>query len=141
MKLSIDKESKEFQAVSVAFYRSLKSLEIEPTRFRALPLRQRRLALCEAIYQTAKQVSINIKWYEDRSDLQSKKLWDYSPDDIAQHQTIVDALIALVCLGESGFVRPLITYLSFPEPRWSILIDSLLRAISYEGIRGSTFRL
>jgi hypothetical protein len=141
MKLSIKKESKEFEAVSVAFYRSLKSLEIEPARFRALPIKQRRLALCEAIYKTAKQVSTTILWYQDRSSLYSKKLWDFSPDEVTQHQIIVDALIALVCLGESAFVRPLVTYLSFPEPRWAILISSLLRAISTQGIRGPTFRL
>jgi hypothetical protein len=141
MKLSIKKESKEFEAVSVAFYRSLRSLEIEPARFRSLPIKQRRLALCEAIYKTAKQVSSEIRWYEDRSSLHSKRLWDFSPEEITQHQIIVDALLALVCLGESAFIRPLVTYLSFPEPRWAILISSLLRAISARGIRGSTFRL
>ncbi len=127
--------------LSVAFARSLKSLEIEPGRYRTLPLRQRRLALCEAIYKTAKLASREIDWYADRSDLRSKQLWDFTPDQIAQHQILVDALIALVCLGESSFIRPLVTYLSFPEPRWAILIDSVLRAVTAGGIRGSTFRL
>lgn len=141
MSTSVDRKSKELEAVSVAFSRSLKSLEIEPVRFRALPFRQRKLAMCEAIYKTAKHVSGDLNWHEDRSDLQSKKLWDFSVDQIAQHQTIVDALIALVCLGESSFLRPLVSYLSFPEQRWSILIDSVLRAIAIKPTRGPIFRI
>lgn len=141
MNPSLKRQSKDFEAISAAFTRSLKSLEIEPARFRALPLRQRKLALFEAIYTTAKQVSCDLKWYEDRSDLQSKHLWDFTVDQIAQHQTIVDALIAFVCLGETSFIRPLVSYLSFPEPRWSILIDSVLRAVTLEPMRGSLFRI
>lgn len=141
MKLSIKRESKEYKVVAVAFDRALRGLEIEPTRYRALSLKQRRLALCEAIFSTARNVSKGIDWYVDRSDLRSKQLWDFSPDQITQHQIAVDALIGLVCLGEFSYVRPLITYLSFPESRWTILIDSLLRALSPEGIRHSVFRL
>lgn len=141
MNLFHKKRSKEFDAISVAFTRSLRNLEIEPNRFRTLPLRQRKLAMCEAIYQTAKQVSGELDWYLDRTDLHSKRLWDFTPNQIAQHQTVVDSLIALVCLGESSFVRPLVTYLSFPESRWAILIDSVLRAISVDPIRGSVFRI
>ncbi len=141
MNTSVQRKSKEFEAVSIAFTRSLKSLEIDPVRFRALPLRQRKLAICEAIYKTAKHVSSELDWYEDRSNLQSKKLWDFTIDQISHHQTVVDALIALVCLGESSFLRPLVSYLSFPEQRWSILIDSVLRAIAIEPARGPMFRI
>ena len=141
MKLSIKRESKEYKVVAIAFDRALRGLEIEPTRYRTLSLKQRRLALCEAIFSTARNVSKGINWWIDRSDLQSKQLWDFTPHQITQHQIAVDALIGLVCLGEFSYVRPLVTYLSFPESRWTILIDSLLRAMSPEGIRGSLFRL
>lgn len=141
MKLLAKDNSKNLEAISVAFNRSLNYLEIEPARFKTLPLRQRRLALCEAIFSTAHQVDRGLNWYLDRSELQSKKLWDFSPEQIRKHQTILDSLIALVCLGETSFVRPLVTYLSFPEARWSITIDSVLRAISEEPMKGHLFRL
>lgn len=141
MSTSVHRESKGLEAVSIAFSRSLKSLEIEPVRFRALPFRQRKLAMCEAIYKTAKHVSGELSWHEDRSDLHARKLWDFTIDQIVQHQTVVDALIALVCLGESSFVRPLVSYLSFPEQRWSILIDSVLKAVAIEPTRGPIFRI
>ncbi|HMH42839.1 MAG TPA: hypothetical protein VK557_05110 [Pyrinomonadaceae bacterium] len=141
MNLSTKQAAREFEAISEAFTRSLKSLEVEPARFRALPLRQRKLALFEAIYKTAKEVIQELDWYDDRSNLRSKRLWDFTIDQIAQHQAIVDALIAFLCLGETAFIRPLVSYLSFPEPRWSILIDSVLRAITLEPMRGSVFRI
>jgi hypothetical protein len=86
-------------------------------------------------------VSEGLDWYLDRSELNAKKLWDFSPEQIRKHQTILDSLIALVCLGETSFIRPLVTYLSFPEPRWSITIDSVLRAISEDSMKGPLFRL
>lgn len=141
MRPSTKEKSKNFEAISVAFNRSLDYLEIQPARYKRLPLRQRRLALCEAIFSTARRVVEPLNWYLDRSDLHSKRLWDYSPDQIRRHQTVLDSLIALVCLGETSFVRPLVTYLSFPEQRWSITIDSVLRAISEEPMKGPLFRL
>jgi hypothetical protein len=141
MRQSPQQQTKDFEAISAAFHRSLKSLEIEPARFRALPLRQRKLAIFEAIYKTAKQVSAELDWYEDRSNLHEKKLWDFSISQIAQHQTVLDALIAFVCLGETSFIRPLVSYFAFPEPRWSILIDSVLRAITSDAMLGSVYRI
>lgn len=141
MKLSAKENSKNFEAISVAFRRSLDYLEIQPVRYKTLPLRQRRLALCEAIFSTARRVGEGLDWYLDRSELNAKRLWDFSPEQIRKHQTILDSLIALICLGETSFVRPLVTYLSFPESRWSITIDSLLRAITEESMKGPLFRL
>lgn len=134
-------KSKSFEAISNAFDSSLQNLGIEITRFRAMPLEQRKLAFREAIIKIAGPKINEIDWLEDRSELHDKELWDFSPEQILNHQIIVNALIALVCLGEATYVRPLITYLSFPEKRWSILIEPVLKAVLKKSIQGPIYRL
>ncbi|MEK6286448.1 MAG: hypothetical protein AABO57_11955 [Acidobacteriota bacterium] len=129
------------EILSTALSRSLENLGIDIVRFQTLALGERKLALCEAIYRTAGHARTEIDWYADRSELYMKELWDFSPAQIDQHQTMVDALIALVCLGEVSYVRPLVAYLSFPEPRWSILICPVLEATSKKFIRTPTYSI
>lgn len=135
MKQVTSKASISSEILSAALSRSLENLGIDIVRFQTLALGERKLALCEAIYRTAGHARTEIDWYADRSELYVKELWDFSPAQIDQHQTMVDALIALVCLGEVSYVRPLVAYLSFPEPRWSILICPVLEAVSKKFIR------
>lgn len=117
--------------VSAALHGAMERLGIESARFRAMPSSQRRLALCEAIYRTASKGTVGSSWIKERAELGQTPIERFSPEQIQQHRIVVDALTALVCLGESTFVRSLVSYLSFPEPRWSITIDSVLRAVVF----------
>lgn len=134
-------KSKAIEAVSDGFNRSLANLSIQPARFRAMPLQQRKLAIREAIYEITGQTLNEIDYLLDRSNFRSKCLAEFSPEQIRQHKTVVDALIALVCLGDPTFIRPLIIYLSFPERRLSIIIEPILRAVLKKSIHASIYRL
>jgi hypothetical protein len=140
-RIPIKENSKAIEAISYAFKRSLEDLGIEPVRFHAIPPQQRKLAIREAIYNITGQKITEIDFLLDRSDFQSKQLGDFSPEQIRQHKTVIDALIAMVCLGDTTFIRPLITYLSFPEPRWPIFIEPVLRAVLKKSIHGPIYRL
>ncbi len=127
--------------VAEALDRSLMNLGIEPSRFRSLPLMQRRLAIKEAVFNTASQKLRDLDWLEERSGFHESRLADFSHSEILQHQASVDALVAMVCLGEMRYAQPLVTYMSFPEPRWRILIEPVLRAISEQTVSEPVYRL
>jgi hypothetical protein len=122
--------------VDEALDSALEQLGIQRVRFIALGPEQMRLALCEAIFASVKELDAAANWALSAAHFGGKTLADFSLEEIDQHFKLVHALIALACLGESAYVRPLTTYLSFPEPRWSLLIEPVLRALA-DGKRSS----
>lgn len=125
------------EVVFSAFSRSLENLGIDSNRYRGLPRAQRRLALCEAINSTARKLLPSFEPLRETGFLPSRKPEDFSPEQLRSHKTFVDAAIALACLGENSVVRHLINYLSFPEPRWRMVIEPVLRSLCQRPPKGS----
>jgi hypothetical protein len=117
-----------------AFEGALERLGIERVRFSVLGPEQQRSALAEAVYASVKALDVRHKWVLEAARFSDSSLKEYSLGEIEQHHKLVHALIALVCLGESSCVRPLVAYLSFPEARWSLLIEPVLKAVSPERV-------
>jgi hypothetical protein len=125
---------KEF--ISTAFARSLDNLGINSSRYQGLPRTQRKLALCEAIQSTTMKLLPDFEPLRETGLLSQRRLEDFSPEQVFSHRVFLDANIALACLGETAVIRYLINYLSFPEPRWRILIEPVLRSLCRQPPRG-----
>lgn len=106
------------------FYESLDVLGISYERYGHMPYSLRKKTIAFDIY---KQISDELKtggladerFYE-------KDIYIISDEELENHYKIIHACIALVCLGNNQYIKPLLGYLDFPEWRWTAKIDFLL---------------
>jgi hypothetical protein len=110
---------------------SLKSLGIESARFASLPPAQRRLALADTLIGIASELTSTLKWVTARAGLADQRIEDLDAREVDMHRAMLDCLISLCCIGETSFLTSLVPYLHFPDPRWSIGVDALLRSLVY----------
>jgi hypothetical protein len=118
------------EVLAAALDGALEQLSIQRTRFSALGPDACRLAISEAVWQSVRDLNVGANWPLQSVHFSGKTTADFTIQEIQQHYRLLNALVALVCLGDSSYIRPLVTYLSFPEPRWSLIIEPVLRALS-----------
>lgn len=128
------------QILAGALASALEQLGIDEARFAALGIEQRRLALCEALFRIGKRVADDVRWLHE-GFIFKPTLASYSPDHIDAHYKLLHALTGLVCLGQTAYLRPFVSYLSFPEPRWAMKVDAVLQAITRQPMRRPVYRI
>jgi hypothetical protein len=120
---------------------ALENLGVDSRRFQEAPYMSRRRALVEALYRLPKELLQEFDFFKDCSSLSVRKTEDFSEEQLRNHQQMMNLLIALVCLGECQYLKPLTIYLSFPEERWSIRILPLLEIFSGKKLGESVYRV
>lgn len=106
------------------FYEALEVLGINDVRYSHMPFSLRKKTLGFDIYKLASE-EMKFSYIQD-DQFNHKDLFEYSQEEFESHNQIIHACIALVCLGNNEYAKPLLGYLDFPETRWTIKIDFLL---------------
>lgn len=120
--------------------RSLSSLGIAQQKYANLPKNLRRLALKQAVGEVIRQHAHGFNWFEERSNLSTAEISDFTQDQIRNHQSLLDGLIALASLGDLDVLPALTSYLYFPEPRWSVLALPILESFFAADIETPVYR-
>ena len=107
------------------FFTSMRSIGLDPSRYSHVPTNLRKKTISLDIYKSipsSSRRSINFK---------ANKIGELTTKQINDHQKRWNACIAMACLGNREYLKPLVSYLDFPEPRWSINTSYVLSLLTH----------
>src|SRR5579859_1274793 len=109
------------------FTDALNSLGVSYSRYINLPFHIRKTSLSFDVHKLVAESLENANI--DQIDFSTIEIYDLSEDEIDSHLRILNASFVLTCLGHRAYVKRLVSYLDFPEARWKIKIDYLLKLL------------
>ncbi|MEO6149725.1 MAG: hypothetical protein ABIN95_12855 [Mucilaginibacter sp.] len=109
------------------FLDSMESIGLNTVKYDHLPFNLRRTNMSYHIYNEISQCINEVNLKDD--SFYEKELYHFTKGEIENHYKTLNGCIALVCLGHTNYSKLLLTYLDFPEARWTIKINYLLNSL------------